>query len=595
LGFSRAAFPSLLGVYLSIIVLVGSGVPIGAQATNPSLYQLVVDCPGVEESATGADNEILCPIRVIDAQDILGSPSVAVDPKNPDNIVFASLHGVDADGPTQRSRGNQVFTTHASTTHGADWADKPFYPPQDIQPAYGEHPQVAVDYTGHVYVGSLYSIPDDSMPSGFDYKIGAQKFESVDYVVDRQSTSGTYHLEYIEPVYSGNVIDEFWFVHDPKTDTMSVLWNDKRAPNATEGKSVIGMVWTTADHRDPYHFIKPEFEIGPCIDTTNPVLADDRIYIGCMVDTTQPGYKWDDSPEPGQIDLFRLSTPSGKPEYLGHAPIKSGNPKLGVRSDGRLFLVTAGVGADGTTRVFGAFGRFDATSNTLAWGKSRNYGPDISPAVPGVKTIDANIQDVMFREYSGVVHLLLKERFSSTTNVPILDDATDFGRPAFRKQLIAIDEKQGFLAKFDLDIGNPVNRTVFVDPTANEVPVPNAGVLSTSEDVFNDLADDLFQLPPDQYTYGDKDLGPRYQREFFAVGDYGVVIFAEIIELTTLVGPVAGPGAQAPPPNPSAALGLNVAAIGSATGGLALAGLLAYRLVLARKPTFNPSAVKQEK
>lgn len=585
----------MLGVYVTVLFLVSSGVPIGAQSTNPALYELVIDCPGVEESATGLDNEVLCPIRVIDAQDILGSPSVAVDPKNPDNIVFASLHGNDGDGPTQRSRGGQVFTTHASTTHGADWEDKPFYPPQDIQPAFGEHPQVAVDYTGHVYVGSLYSIPDDDAPSGFDYKIGAQKFESVDYVVDRQSTSGTYHLEYIEPVHAGNIIEEFWFVHDPKTDIMSVLWNDKRPPNSTATKSVIGMVWTTADYRDPYHYISDEYNIGPCVDTTNPVLADSHIYIGCLVDTNQTGYKWDESPEAGQIDLFRINIPDGKPEYLGHAPIKGGNPKLGVRSDGRLFLVTAGVGADGATRVFGVFGRFDAVSNSLTWNKSNNYGPEISPAVPGVITVEANIQDVMFREYSGVVHLLLKERFGSTTTLPLLDDASDFGRPAFRKQLIAIDEKQGFLSKFNLDIGNPINRTALVDPTANEVSVVNTGVVTNSEDVFNDLADDLFQLPPGPYTYNDKDLGPRYQREFFAVGDYGVVIFAEIIELTTLVGPVAGPGGGAPPPNPTATVGLNVAAIGSATGGLALAGLLAYRLVLARKPTFNPSAVKQEK
>ena len=68
--------------------------------------------------------------------------------------------------------------------------------------------------------------------------------------------------------------------YDPKTDTMSVLWNDKRSPVSTNTKSVIGMVWTTANYRDPYHYVKEENNVGPCVDTTNPVLADDLLATG---------------------------------------------------------------------------------------------------------------------------------------------------------------------------------------------------------------------------------------------------------------------------------------------------------------------------
>jgi hypothetical protein len=561
-----------------------------AQAGSGFTYEIHIDCP---QRGDGLPvNDIFCPVQAIDEQDIMGSPSVAVDPEDPNHIILASLHGDDGDGPTERSRGlrQQPFTTFISYDHGGSWQDNPFFPPRSLSGSYGEHPQASIDKFGHVYIGSLYSTPDDGAPTGYYYTIVAQKFEDIWRADARATGTGDYGAQFIDTFYDGNIVDQFWFLYDNETDVTTLVWNE-RLPDTDSGlatnpkaRSVIGMAWTTPKGSDPYRYVDEDYLIGPCAMTTNPVLSEGKIYIGCMVNDKEAkakGYPYDDSPVEGQIDMFRVALKSGKHEYLGTAPLAGGVPKLGVRSDGRVALFTTSAGApdERALKLFGVYGQAKADSPTMHWGPSHSYGDVVSPPTQGLRVVETNIQDIMYRELTGVVHLIIKERYE---NLGInLNDLQATLKPQFAKYLVAIDEEHGALdinpnppdgvskKRISFDIGNPLNRTsLATDPT-------------NPEGVFNDLTDDLLQLPPGPLPPGWEDrlndTDGKYQREFFAVGDYGIVIFAEIIEIsdlrTTVVPLVQSVPAIVTPSLATAGIGVGIA-------GAALAGLLALKLAL---------------
>src|SRR5688572_5506365 len=236
---STALFVSAL--LLAVLVPLGAGQAPGGAGVQ---YSLVIDCPETYQAA-GLQS---CPVRATDEQDMMGDPSVAVDPFDPANLIVASLHGGVSGGgaagttgsagcepgPTPKSRCGQVFTTFTSTDHGASWVDNPFFPPEDVGPdAYGQHPQVTIDPYGHVYVGSLYAMPKGG--SGYDYVIASQKFASLDTIDQEQD--GEYHTQYLDPVYLGNSISQMWFLFNPVTDNMTIVWNEQLpgvAANETE-------------------------------------------------------------------------------------------------------------------------------------------------------------------------------------------------------------------------------------------------------------------------------------------------------------------------------------------------------------------------
>lgn len=574
-------------------VLLGGLVAIpGGAAAGTVKYDLLVDCPELE---TINLNKIICPIRIPDEQDLMGSPSVAVDPRNTRHLVLSSLHGTDANGPSERSRGGQPFTTFVSEDHGGSWFDNPYLPARRLaRGSTGEHPQVAIDQWGHLYVGSLYASPENG---SHVYTIVAQKFENIDRIVAKQD--GNYNAHYIKPIYDGNVIDQFWFVYEPESGIMTIVWGERAvkrpasaardlvdsttlpsladadgraATGAKKPQSVIGMAWTTPGIKDGFEYIPLKDVVGPCAKTTNPVISEGFIYVGCMVEPGGGDYPWGPTPEEGRIDLFRFDILTDEPQYLGVAPIKGGTPKLGVRSDGRLALVSASASPEGETQLVGVWGKAKKEKSGLDWGPIHRYSGEVSKPRPGFKVLEANVQDVMFREQSGVLHLILKERLEPTTPAAIdsIQAAVD---SRYVKTLVAIHDDHGVLAKLPFDIGNLDNRT-FLPGVQTDKTNPHG--------VFNDLADDILQLPPAPYAYKEIDLGTQYQREFFAVGDYGIIIFAEMIEITDLRAP------GAPPPQPPAvplaapAASLQVSAMLSAVGGGALAGLLALRLVLNR-------------
>lgn len=598
--------------------------PLGASQTLPSnmKYELILDCPErrlglqsvVPQGGGGPvplpkpHNDLKCPVLAEDEDDIMGSPSIAVDWRNPVNLVLASLHGTDVKGPTDLSRGRQPFTSFFSHDHGGRWNDRPYYPPEmcglirgngfngSPGQSLGEHPQAAVDYYGHVYIGSLYSTPRSTAPNGFNYTMILQKFESLQRLNSSQGRGqggvGDYNAQCVHTYSENNVIDQFWFVFDNKTQISTVVWNERVPTPASplhpeplpESRSVIGMAWSRPHPDDEWRYYPKQNLTGPCISSTNPVLSEGWIYVGCVVNATSTPYKWKKNPDHGQIDIVRYNVLNQTPEYLGRAPITGGYPKLGVRSDGRISLFSIDVTSTGEIRLVGAFGQANAALKTMTWRPPRQFGHQILNLTPADKPIEAKIQDIMYREISGVVHLVVKLRFQDRGLT--IDNPLSFSDARYSKHLIAIDEKYGFLKRLDFDVGNPNNRTQFRGGTEIEKP----------EAVFNDLSDDLVQLPPGSCKppckYKEVALGPDYQREFAAFGDYGIIQFVEVIEITNIRLPGAAPSGVGAPALASPTIALSATGIIVTSVGLAVVGLLALKFALNRSASYNVAITK---
>lgn len=618
---------------LALVSFVALLLPLTATGQDPGgagvQYTLVIDCPETFQVAGQVD----CPVRAVDSEDMMGDPSVAVDPFDPANLIVASLHGgvyggggagttgaldCTEPGPTPKSRCGQVFTTFTSTDHGAYWVDNPFYPPEDVgQDAYGQHPQVTIDPYGHVYVGSLYAMPKSG---GWDYVIASQKFASLDTIDQEQD--GEYHTQYLDPVHLGNQISQMWFLFNPVTDNMTIVWNEQipavalnqtqaqeecvplpppapcipppagaarpqpAAQAAAKGgaKSVIGVVWSTSSTKSPYHYQKEEWAIGPCLTSTNPVLSEGWLYVGCVTNPAEGQFPWNPTGAPGTVEMFRMESSGGEPQYIGSSPMVGGAPKLGVRSDGRLALVNA-LSVDGQLSLDVAFGTYDGGSGRVKWGNLDHHGSAVTKVDPAIRIVAANVQDVIYREHSGVLHLLLKERIQpSGLGLGALQATVS---PHIQKSIVAIHEEHGMLAKLPLDIGNIVNRT-------------DATLLQAPEAAYDDLSDDFLQLPlQDEYRYTDPAqvehvLGPAYAREFFAVGDYGTVIFAEVVEITNLRGPAALPQPP-PPPVPAAASSSATTSVLVPAAGITVTALIAASFFVNRRKDPNAAFAKHRK
>jgi hypothetical protein len=617
---------------LLLLLLTASALPLAAVGQGAGVeYRLVVDCPETY-AATGSSLGISCPVRATDPQDMMGDPSIAVDPLDPANLILASLHGGVHDGgaagagsatcppgPTPKSRCGQVFTTFTSTDHGASWIDNPFTPPSEVgSDAYGEHPQVTIDPYGHVYVGSLYAMPRGN--GLFDYVIAAQKFASIDTIDNEQD--GEYHTQYLDPVLKGNAIRQMWFLFNAATDNMTIVWTEtpqvpgeaqeeaqpgcllpppapcipppagagrgRAASNHTQPQSpgAIGVVWSTSSTRSPYHYQDEEDAIAPCSRSTNPVLSEGWLYVGCVADPSQGEFRWNPRTAPGTVEMFRMDPNGGTPQYIGASPLIGGQPKLGVRSDGRLALVSAQA-TDGALSLDAVFGKYDGGSGRVAWGSVAHHGPKVAKTDPAIRVVEANVQDVIYREHSGVLHLLLKTRVQAS-GVGVTS-ATSTLAPHILKSIVAIDESHGVVTVMPLPVGRIENRTS--DPAIMQAP----------ELAYNDLSDDFLQLPlQDSYSYTDPNgvetvLGPAYAREFFAVGDYGQVMFAELIEITTLRGPAALPINAPPPPVPAAASSLNASAVLVPAVGVSVVGLMAAAFIANRRKDPAAAIAKNRK
>jgi hypothetical protein len=565
-------------------------------------YDIFIACP---DTTNGQ-----CPIQAWDGADALGSPAIVVDPDDVNNMIFASLHGSSAgDGPEARSRGGQQYTTHTSQDHGASWLDKPYFQPDGIpSTATGEHPGIALDPYGHVFISSLYAVPPDNGGNGtggWRYVIAAQKFGSLQDINANQD--GSYNVDYIDALHAGNRIGQTWFAYDPLSDHVVLLWNeqplaaagagaardpslagqakellekvrdplaaqpaaaaeDAPASGAATARGAISWVSTSANVGDPYKSAAANV-IAPCATSTNPVISEGWLYVGCLVAEGAGAPSWDPTARPGEIHMFRFRPEGGAPEHIGEAPLAGGRPKLGVRSDGRMALLTTEVVVAGNAtrvRLDGAYGKYDPAARLVAWGEPQSYGDALQIVYANMPLAETNIQDMIYREYSGVIHLVFKR----VADWP--DDASYAYKPEYFKAIVAIDEHYGLLEEIDLRVGDQALRQK--DGFLNSQPVS----------LYNDLSDDFLELPQAPFEYQNRPLGEFYQREFYAVGNYGFVDFAELIEVTELRGPAAA-GLPNPPPPPNPAPATSSSVVMGVAGSLTASAIVAVSAATAKR------------
>jgi hypothetical protein len=539
-------------------------------------YELKVVCPQRGDGVP--TNELVCPIRAQDfPQYLLGSPSIGLDPNEPEHVILHMLHGSEGDGPTIRSRRGTPFTSFVSSDFGGSWHDRYYPGPGDLRDALGEHPEATVDEFGTFYIGSLYAQKDEAAPGGYRWQIVAQKFKDVFEAAARQN--GAYNAQFVDPVTPDGAIRQFWYAYDPIQKIMSMVWDEQPGESFATGDGAgrIAMTWTTPKTSDPYYYVDESQLVSPCVRTSNPVLWKGHVYIVCMLHPTALPFKWGGNRVEGRMDLFRLDPKLGNPINLGTLPVAGGLPKLAVAEDGGLTLLTVNVDPDAGLQFAAAFGELRDEGKVAVWKPPLNLGQAVAPPTLGRKPVDANIQALVLKAQSDVVHFVLKQRFE---NLGLnINDPGSYSKPIYDKHLFALHADYGILASINLDVGNAVNRTAF-----NPTPVHAGGDL-----VFDDLADDLLLLPPGPFSFEGKALGDDYQREFIAVGDYGVAQFAEIIEITELRAAGAPALAYVPP---IVAPATAAAGIGVAVAGAALAGLLALKLALNRKSTTTASVAR---
>jgi hypothetical protein len=364
-----------------------------------------------------------------------------------------------------------------------------------------------------------------------------------------------------------NTIDTVDLVNVPGLHRVALLWRETAANNGANGlHSWIGLAWSNItnpkqSNADTSWYRAPT-NIGPCSNTTNAVVYEDAIYVGCVADT---GYKLHEGTKEGDLDLWRIRLDTGSSEYVSTAPIHGDAPRLAVRPGGVFAAAAASTEGESTVHVEISFHELGG-----GWSDVKDIG-DILHA-ESQKVRYARVTALAYADRSSTVYLIYMERQK-------IDNALPGGLAAeFTKQLAVVAESGKFLDSADLQIENPATRAAY--------PAPVEGL---DDGIFDDLHDDIIvwrdpKAPDD----------PTKERIFTAFGSYGMVGYAEIIESGDFPGP---PVIVNPPPPPAPVADPNTTSQGAQAVAGAMAGVLAMsavaRMLLARRkrtveaPTFG--------
>lgn len=580
-------------------------------------YQLTFVCPTGSERAPPSTEIIRvgCPFRILDDEDALGSPTVLVNPWNPAEVAFTSLHGGgEVPGPTPRSRGggkSGVFTVFTSSDGGYNWADQPSQSVYPLEPAterYGEHVTAAMDTEGHLYGAGVFSMNESAETAWTSRMLlwkwntaahtvqwpGAEEVEPLAVPSTITWASVTFlpradSMLYENPPYDKP--DNFPWANNtttpspsptassapkpPPSETMVVTWLETAADPARplEGKaSRLRAAWvSTAHERAPWEFLPIEQTVGPCSSISNGVAWHGGVYVACVV-ADGKAYNHRRLPNTGEIDVWRVVPEHKRMELVAQTPLTGGNPRMTTSSDGRFALATAQRLDAANVRVDVSFAWFGRT-----WSGVSEIGDAVQTGRGAI--IDARIHAMAYLKGSRVLHLIYGEVYP-----PVGIDVTAPGPPRtaqFSKSIVAMNECDGLVAPpFDLNVG----------VVHQYSPVRESGLDFTN---FDDLVDGLIVVP---------DPG-RAQREFISYADMGIVNYAELKQssapICALVGPGGNPADLGGQPNPvlqpAPSPALTPAAIAAGTGAGVLGLALLARIVAAgrRSKVEAPAGIKK--
>ncbi len=556
-----------------------------------------------------------CPFRVIDDQDLLGSPQVAVDPDDPNKLAFFSLHGSATDqGATERSRSTasgtlgarQSHTTFTSVTQGMQWQDNPHG-----REGYGEMADGIMDRSGRIYSTYLFSSPigvvDDETVFDFHFQLyhdndvtdGMSHFgtkvrnrdagnaiEEVNLVLVTPRTQIESQQEYealqnrteerADP-FNGTAApasdDQVGqradgrpgnYTDDPRQDVVVAVWHERAYDhrNSTTGKSSwIDAVWTRVGNETDWHHLDQSQLIGPCRDASDPAAFNGRVYVACVVDA---GYTARAGATIGEIDVWAIDPITGETERMSTVPgMEGGRPRLAMNADGRMVLAT--------TKLLGEGPSHDAAMTFLSWGwyGSRWDGTPV-PVIDFAglwyeEILEARVTAMELMDGTHSLFLSYSERGNNTLGSPTVDP--NGNEPVSPNDFI---EYGKLLTKFQHCRANAL---LLYDLQVGQVRHPfQEGIVNNQTGAFDDLQDGMA-------TWIHPDTGEPFV--YFVYGDHGVVQYGAFSGLSSgsspcIPGPVP-PLFSPPPPIPAslappvgAPLGLSMAAGLASTAALTL-------------------------
>lgn len=591
----------------------------------PTSTTLTMHCPRLDQTPSVNNDantftfRATCPYRIVDDEDLMGSPQIAVDPQNPNNLAFLSLHGCSTpDGPTPRSRAasctglrGQTFTTFTSMDQGASWFDNPWG-----QEGFGEHVATVMDQEGHVYIAALWAqrVGDER----YDYHFKLYKGDVVDetfgssygYAVNveaRPDANGTRTHGVIEEVnlvlvkgreivipanHTGNQTrpgDVGNFTQpQPKTihdnDRVAAVWFEK----AGDGESPTGMSgwidarWTDTGPKNKWVSLPKDELIGPCMKASNPIAYAGKIYVACTVDS---GYSARSRARIGEIDIWEIDPATNSSAHIDYTGVDGGGrPRLAGRDDGFMAMMADQMQGD-FPRIdvaYGFYGRhWEDPDNQVG-----DMGPTIHNALGGHPLLDARItamalgkENTLFFSYVERSNMTALASDPSPTPPTPPDPATlgaDDVPVEYRKIVATTNRCAGVIVSaIDLNIGKP--RHPFPEETVGNA----TGAFYDSQDGMT-----LIQRVDD----------PNLEEIYFVYGDFGAIGYGIIDAKSggTLCDVRLPPPFIPAPPIPVAiALANPFSTVVGLGVGTAAAAMVTYLLAVKRKlPVFTTAEDK---
>ncbi len=509
-----AATESVAGEGRPIVLPAGYMGSLGSQGpAKVGTYELRFTCP--TPPVVGSAN-IDCPITLVDTDDLMGDPALAVDPFVDGRYTVASLHGGDGDGPTPVSRGGQQFTTY--TTFGAagaggfgqTWQDNPYSAPSPPNNrdriVFGEDVASVMDDFGNLYIASLYSHRNRETSGPYSSTVVTWKFDP-----SAPTYSYLFPSNLFETRDNRSMIDRVWMTHVPATGKVALLWRESMPDGELlqiAGRNLTSWIsgaWSNADVLSEWNLVDDSMIFGPCEEATQPVVFETQIYMACR---TGEGYSAITGVDPGDIVVHSLDPVEGTFKAWSKTPLNGGRPQIAVDQEGDVVVATVKTTGDGAVEAQLTVGR-----DGRRWSPAWNF--DESIRNESYVTKRAWISGMTAHANTSAVHLIFAE---DREGVDVFGETI----PRFGKRLMALDLTGKII--FDLDLDLRDKGKVFRGGTYRMEGV--------SESVFEDYHDSLFILNG---------------KEYIAFGDYGLIRFSMIAttDLRMEVMP-----SQAPPPPP---------------------------------------------
>lgn len=429
-----------------------------------------------------------CPRRITAQEDRLGSPVVAVDPTNPEQVTIAALGGTPARGATPWSRGGaSPIVLFSTEDRGATFARAAL--PVPAEGLLGEDVALVADGAGRLVLSGLYSRPEGGSALAA-WKLGPFPGAPSDPALFASWTA--------EGAYARASL-----AFDRTSGLVGLVWEESgTAPDHREGSGpsrFVRAAWTTADPATPWMEPREADVLGPCGDVSNAVAWNGTFYVACVAEASSDvnETRW----AAGDLVLYGLDPARGDFTFASRAPFPSaGEPTLAVTDTGRVAVAALVVETPERVRIF-----FTTGPEARNWSAPVDVGSQLHNA-SFAPVRDADILALAFRATSRTFHIVYREIPEDAPAGP-----TAAVEPRYRKFLAATTMRGALIFRHDLGVDH-------AEPRALRDPAGG----SAREPFLEDPQDSLVTFET---------------REFVAFADSGALVFGELAEAPFDSGP----------------------------------------------------------